>query len=67
MSCFPALGDRDEKIELALDSTRSLLDLGKDALSLSPIPGLNVAAGCLSSLVDKIQVSMTRRPFSDLT
>ena len=57
MSCFPSLGDKDDKIELTLDSTRNLLDLGKDALSLSPIPGLNVAAGCLSFLIDKIQAS----------
>ena len=58
MSCFASKGLNDDRIDYVLDGARNVLDLGSDALSLSPIPGLNVAAGALSFLIGMVQVRL---------
>ena len=56
MSCFSAGNSRDESIDDVLQNARRILDLGKDALELSPVPGLKIAAGALSTVIEMIQV-----------
>lgn len=56
MSCFSSNVLKDEQVDYILEAARSILETGKDALELSPVPGLNVAAGALSFLIGMVQV-----------
>ncbi|KAJ3522795.1 hypothetical protein NM688_g8823 [Phlebia brevispora] len=57
MSCFTngskILGE--ENIDTILEASRTILETGGDALQFSPIPGLDVAAGVLATLIGMIQ------------
>lgn len=56
MSCFAINTFEEDNTTITLDSAQQLLDIGRDALGLAPIPGLDVAAGALSSIIGMIKV-----------
>ena len=58
MTCVSFRYFGDDIIDDILEASQKLLDFGQDALELSPIPGLNIAAGVLSSVIGMIQVGM---------
>ena len=56
MSCLSARAFDEGKIDTVLDGVQKTLDVAKDALALAPIPGLDIAAGTLSSIVGMVKV-----------
>lgn len=43
--------------DVILDNAQKVLDSGKDGLALLPIPGLDIAATTLSSIIGTLKVS----------
>lgn len=59
--CLGSYRDQqDEHIDYVLGGARTILEIGKDALDVAPIPGLKVAANAASALIDMALVRFSR-------
>ncbi|KAK7687618.1 hypothetical protein QCA50_008832 [Cerrena zonata] len=60
--------DGKERIDYILGAAHTILDIGKDALDLAPIPGLKVAANAISTLIDMtLKTRGNRKAWTELS
>lgn len=58
MKCFASRAHR-ENVDDILSGAKHVLEAGKGALSLFPVPGLQPVADILIALIDKVEVRVS--------